>query len=93
MTPINPEIEQLREFTYGIQAAFIAAISALISTHHDPKALSTALELYRQRELAYLENKALPEHVLDSFLQMWTRVELEIQHTLQLRQQQLQALD
>lgn len=88
MNEIKAELEQLRAFTFGMQAAFIAALGALIRTHPDPKALAEMLETYCQREQTYLENKALPEHVLDSFQQMWKRVEIEIQHTLQSDQPQ-----
>lgn len=84
----NPELEQLRHFTFGIQAAFIAAMGALIRTHQNPEALAQMLELYRQREQAYLENKPLDEHVLVCFQQMWQRVDMELQHTLKERQQQ-----
>jgi len=73
------DLEQLRAFTFGMQAAFVATIGALIRTHPDPKALDRLLQVYRQRELAYLENSTLPEHVLDSFHQMWRRVDIEIQ--------------
>ena len=76
------ELEQLRAFTTGMQAAFVAALGAIIRTHPDPAALDQMLQTYYQREQAYLENKAVPEHVLDSFQQMWKRVEVEIQHTL-----------
>jgi hypothetical protein len=79
----NAELEQLRAFTFGMQAAFIAALGAIIRTHPDPEALNQMLQTYYQREQAYLENKPLPEHVLDSFQKMWKRVEIEIQHTLQ----------
>jgi hypothetical protein len=91
MSNSNPELEQLRAFVFGTQSALIATISALIRTHPDPEALSKMLESYRQREQTYLENKPLPEHLLDSFHQMWARVDLEIQHTLKERQQQPQA--
>ena len=64
---------------------------AVIRTHPNPKALAEMLETYCQREQTYLENKALPEHVLDSFQQMWKRVEIEIQHTLQYDQPPPQA--
>ncbi|MFZ7319698.1 hypothetical protein ACLS0R_11660 [Comamonas jiangduensis] len=84
---MNEEIENLRAFTFGMQAALVASIGALIRTHPDPEALSKMLDLYRQREQAYLENKPLPEKVLDSFQQMWKRIDIEIQHTLQERQQ------
>lgn len=83
MNEIKPELEQLRAFTFGMQSAFIAAFGALIRTHPDPQALNQMLQTYYQREQAYLENKAFPEHVLDSFQQMWKRLEIEIQHTLQ----------
>ena len=88
MSETKAEIEQLRAFTFGMQAAFIASIGALIRTHPNPEALSQMLQVYYQREQAHLENKPLPEHVLDSFQQMWKRVEIEIQHTLQHDQQQ-----
>lgn len=81
------ELELLRSFTTGMQAAFIAALGAIIRTHPDPKALDLMLQSYYQREQAYLENKLVPEHVLDSFQQMWKRVEIEIQHTLKHHQQ------
>ncbi len=83
----NSELEQLRSFTVGMQSAFIAAIGAIIRTHPDPKALDQMLQTYYQREQAYLENKAVPEHVLDSFQSMWKRVKVEIQHTLKHDQQ------
>ncbi len=88
----NPELEQLRHFTFGIQAAFIAAMGALIRTHQNPEALAQMLELYRQREQAYLENKPLDEHVLVCFQQMWQRVDMELQHTLKERQPQPPSL-
>jgi hypothetical protein len=88
MNEEKPELEQLRAFTYGMQAAFIAALGAVIRTHPNPKALAEMLEAYYQREQTYLENKPFPEHVLDSFQQMWKRVEIEIQHALQYDQQQ-----
>lgn len=88
MTEANAELEQLRAFTFGMQAAFIGTLGALIRTHPNPEALALMLQNYRQREQAYLENKPLPEHVLDSFQQMWARVDLEIQHTLKEHQQQ-----
>jgi hypothetical protein len=88
MNESNAELEQLRAFTYGMQAAFIAALGAIIRTHPDPQALNQMLQTYYQREQAYLEDKPLPEHVLDSFQRMWKRVEIEIQHTLQHGQQQ-----
>ena len=91
MNGSNADLEQLRAFTYGMQAAFIAALGAVIRTHPNPKALAEMLETYCQREQTYLENKALPEHVLDSFQQMWKRVEIEIQHTLQYDQPPPQA--
>lgn len=82
------EMEQLRAFTFGMQAAFSAVLGAFIRTHTDPQALNQMLQTYHQREQAYLENKAVPEHVLDSFQQMWKRLEIEIQHTLQFDPQQ-----
>lgn len=88
MKEIKAELEQLRAFTFGMQAAFIAALGAVIRTHPDPQALNQMLQTYCQREQAYLENKAFPEHVLDSFQQMWKRLEIEIQHTLQSDQPQ-----
>jgi hypothetical protein len=76
------ELEQLRAFATGMQAAFIAALGAIIRTHPDPVALNQMLQTYYQREQAYLENQSVPEHVLDSFQNVWKRVEVEIQHTL-----------
>lgn len=88
MSEKDSELEQLRAFTFGMQAAFIAALGAVIRTHPDPKALDQMLQAYHQREQAYLENQAVPEHVLDSFQKIWKRVEIEIQHTLQSDQPQ-----
>lgn len=85
------KLEQLREFTLGMQAAFFTVMGALISTHPDPKTLRAVLELYRQRELAYIEDKELSKPVLDAFLQMWTRVDAESLHSLKMRQQQHRA--
>lgn len=78
MSDPNPEIENLRAFTYGMQATFMATMSALIRSHPDPKVLRQFLDLYCQREQAYLENRPFPEEVLDSFQQIWKRVEKEI---------------
>lgn len=89
----NSELEQLRAFTFGMQSAFIATLGAIIRTHPDPTALNQMLQTYYQREQAYLENKAVPEHVLDSFQQMWKRVEVEIQHTLKHDQQSPPTLE
>lgn len=85
------KLEQLREFTLGMQAAFLAVMGALISTHPDPKTLRAVLELYRQRELAYIEDKELSKPALDAFLHMWARVDSESQHSLKMHQQQLRA--
>lgn len=89
MTENNPELEKLRAFTFGMQSAFIATIGALIRTHPNPRLLRQFLDTYYQREQAYLENKPLPEHVIDSFQQMWARVEVEIQQAEQDCLQQL----
>lgn len=85
------KLEQLREFTLGMQAAFVAVMGALISTHPDPQTLRAVLELYRQRELAYIEDKELSKPMRNAFLQMWARVDAESQHSLKMRQQQLRA--
>lgn len=91
MNDSNAELNELRAFVFGTQSALVATIGALIRTHPDPEALNSTLDTYLQREQTYLENKPLPEHVLESFHQMWTRVDLQIQHTLKERQQQAQA--
>lgn len=85
-------LDRLRDFTFGVQSAMFAAVGALIRTHQDPSALAKMLEVYRQREQTYLENKAVPEHVLDSFHQAWARLDAEIQQAQKDDQQQPQAL-
>lgn len=85
--------DQLRDFTFGVQSAVFAAFGALIRTHPNPAALAQMMEVYRQREQTYLENKAVPEHVLDSFHQAWARFDLEIQQAQKDGQQQPQALE
>lgn len=75
----NEKLDQLRNFTFGVQSAMFAAIGAFIRTHPDPSALIQMMETYKQREQAYLENKDVPEHVLDSFHQAWARFDIEVQ--------------
>lgn len=89
----NPEIEQLRAFMVGMQSAFGATLGAIIRTHPDPVALNQMLQIYHQREQAYLENQSVPENVLDLFQKMWKRVDADIQHTLKHDQQQPPPLE
>lgn len=89
----NEKLDQLRNFSMGLQAAMFAAFGALIRTHPNPTALAQMLEVYRQREQTYLENKAVPEHVLDCFHQAWARFDIEIQQALKDDQQQPPALE
>lgn len=88
----SEQIAQLRDYVFGVQSAVFAALGAIIRTHPDPTALAQMMDLYRQREQTYLENKAVPEHVLDSFHQAWNRFDVEIQQAHKDGQQRPQSL-
>ena len=91
MSDEGSKTDQLRDFTFGMHSAMFAALGALIRSHPNPGALAQMMDVYRQREQTYLENKAVPEHVLDSFHQAWKRFDLEIQQAQKDDQQQPQC--
>jgi hypothetical protein len=75
---LEQRMESLRAFTFGMNSALISAIGAIMKTHPDPTALRQALEAHRQFEQAHLESGPYPEHALDSYHQIWKRIEVDI---------------
>ena len=55
----------------GMQAAFAAAINALIATHPDPARLAAMLQFEKQETLSALLAMPIPDRTIESFHTAW----------------------